>query len=71
MNQIKSKFDWDISSLRISLSSSVKERIIVEFGKSNIINKARKQTYKVKELIDETLIDGLFLTLDAPRRKLY
>ncbi len=55
---------------RISLLSSGTERILVEFGKSNLINKARKQPDKVKEVIDKTITDGLFSTLDAVRSKL-
>ena len=46
------------------------ERMLVEFGKANFINKARQQPEKVKEVIQKVQTDGLAPTVQAVRSKL-
>lgn len=55
---------------KISLISAGTERMLVEFGKSNLIDKARKQPDKVKMVLDKVKTDGLATTLDAVKSKL-
>jgi hypothetical protein len=38
----------------------------VEFGKANLVQKAREQPDKVKHVLDKIGMDGLFRTLEAP-----
>lgn len=53
-----------------SLVSLGTERMLVEFGKSNLISKARQQPDKVKQVMDKIKTDGLVPTLDAVFNKL-
>lgn len=53
-----------------SLVSLGTERMLVEFGKSNLISKARQQPDKVKMVLDKVKSDGLFPTLEAVFNKL-
>jgi len=46
------------------------ERMLVDFGKANYIQKARQQPEKVKQVIQKIQSDGLKPTLDAVFRKL-
>lgn len=46
------------------------ERMLVDFGKANYIQKARQQPDKVKQVIQKIQSDGLRPTLDAVFRKL-
>lgn len=46
------------------------ERMLVEFGKANYIQKAKQQPDKVKEVIDKVKTDGLKPTLNAVFNKL-
>lgn len=46
------------------------ERMLVEFGKANFIQKARQQPDKVKEVINKIKTDGLKPTVDAVFNKL-
>ena len=46
------------------------ERMLVEFGKANLIDKARQQPDKVKQVLDKIKTDGLLPTLDAVFNKL-
>ncbi len=46
------------------------ERMLVDFGKSSMLGKARQQPDKVKMVIDKVRTDGLLPTLDAVRSKL-
>lgn len=55
---------------RASLLSAGTERMLVEFGKGNLIQKARSQPDKVKQVLEKVKTDGLFTTLDAVRAKL-
>ncbi|MDQ2720958.1 MAG: bi-domain-containing oxidoreductase [Bacteroidota bacterium] len=53
-----------------SLVSLGTERMLVEFGKSNLISKARQQPDKVKQVLDKIKSEGLFPTLEAVFNKL-
>ena len=55
---------------RRSLISLGTERMLVEFGKANLIAKARQQPDKVKQVLDKIQSDGLLPTLEAVFRKL-
>jgi len=46
------------------------ERMLVEFGKANYINKAKQQPDKVKMVLNKVVTDGLMTTVDAVRSKL-
>ncbi len=53
-----------------SLVSLGTERMLVEFGKSNLVSKARQQPDKVKMVLDKIKTDGLMPTLEAVFSKL-
>ncbi|MCC6283253.1 MAG: bi-domain-containing oxidoreductase [Saprospiraceae bacterium] len=53
-----------------SLVSLGTERMLVEFGKANWIDKARQQPEKVRQVLDKVKTDGLKPTMDAVFRKL-
>ena len=53
-----------------SLVSLGTERMLVEFGKSNLISKARQQPDKVKMVLNKIKSDGLMPTLEAVFSKL-
>jgi predicted dehydrogenase/threonine dehydrogenase-like Zn-dependent dehydrogenase len=53
-----------------SLVSLGTERMLVEFGKSNLLQKARQQPDKVKEVISKITTDGLRPTINAVLNKL-
>lgn len=53
-----------------SLVSAGTERMLVDFGKANPIEKARQQPDKVRMVVDKVKTDGLMPTLDAVRNKL-
>lgn len=46
------------------------ERMLVEFGKANLIDKARQQPDKVKQTLDKLKTDGIMPTLEAVFNKL-
>lgn len=54
----------------ISLLSAGTERMLIDFGKANLIDKARQQPEKVKEVLQKVRTDGVAATLDAVRSKL-
>jgi len=54
----------------VSLVSLGTERMLVEFGKSNLIQKARQQPDKVKQVFSKIKTDGLTPTLEAVFNKL-
>jgi len=54
----------------VSLVSLGTERMLVEFGKSNLIQKARQQPDKVKQVLSKIKTDGLMPTLEAVFNKL-
>jgi predicted dehydrogenase/threonine dehydrogenase-like Zn-dependent dehydrogenase len=53
-----------------SLVSVGTERMLVDFGRANLIEKARQQPEKVRQVLDKVKADGLSITLDAIRAKL-
>ena len=53
-----------------SLVSLGTERMLVEFGKASIIEKARQQPDKVSQVLDKIKTDGLKPTLEAVFNKL-
>src|SRR5438105_7652028 len=53
-----------------TLVSAGTERMLVEFGKANLIDKARQQPDKVRQVLDKVRTDGLLTTLDAVQSKL-
>lgn len=55
---------------KVTLVSLGTERMLVEFGKANLIDKARQQPDKVKQVLDKIRSDGLLPTLDAVFKKL-
>lgn len=53
-----------------SLVSAGTERMLVEFGKANIVGKARQQPDKVRMVLNKVKTDGLMPTVEAVRNKL-
>src|SRR5690606_37388072 len=53
-----------------SLVSLGTERMLVEFGRSNLISKARQQPDKVKQVLDNIKTEGLMPTMEAVFNKL-
>jgi len=53
-----------------TLISAGTERMLVDFGKASLLDKARQQPEKVKMVLDKVKTDGLLTTLDAVRSKL-
>ena len=53
-----------------SLVSLGTEKMLVEFGKANFIEKARQQPDKIKQVFDKVKTDGLRPTVEAVFRKL-
>ncbi|MBL0701392.1 MAG: bi-domain-containing oxidoreductase [Desulfosarcina sp.] len=54
----------------VSLVSAGTERMLVEFGHANLIQKARQQPDKVRMVLDKIRSDGLLPTLEAVFNKL-
>ena len=52
-----------------SLISAGTERMLVEFGKASLIEKARQQPDKVRMVLEKVRTDGLMTTMDAVRSK--
>lgn len=55
---------------RCSLVSAGTERMLVDFGKANWLDKARQQPDKVQQVLQKARTDGLLTTLEAVRSKL-
>lgn len=55
---------------RNSLISAGTERMLMDFGKANWIDKARQQPDKVRMVLDKVKTDGLLPTIDAVQSKL-
>lgn len=53
-----------------TLVSAGTERMLVEFGKASMLQKAKQQPEKVKQVLDKIKTDGLLQTLDAVKSKL-
>lgn len=54
----------------VSLISAGTERMLVDFGRANLVDKARAQPDKVKMVLEKVQTDGLMTTVDAVRSKL-
>ncbi|MBS0525203.1 MAG: bi-domain-containing oxidoreductase [Proteobacteria bacterium] len=55
---------------RASAVSVGTERMLVSFGRSSLLAKARQQPHRVREVLDKVRADGLLTTLEAVRSKL-
>jgi len=55
---------------KVSLISAGTERMLVDFGKASLIDKARQQPEKVKMVLEKVKTDGLLTTIDAVQSKL-
>ena len=53
-----------------TLVSAGTERMLVDFGKANLLEKVRQQPDKVKQVLEKVRTDGLMPALDAVRSKL-
>mgnify|MGYP001392755270 FL=1 len=53
-----------------SLISPGTERMLASFGKANLLEKAKQQPEKVKEVLDKIVTDGLIDTYQAVNQKL-
>lgn len=53
-----------------SLVSAGTERMLVDFGKSGLISKARQQPDKVRQVVDKMKTDGIVTTVQAVKSKL-
>jgi predicted dehydrogenase len=54
----------------VSLISAGTERMLVDFGKSSMLDKARQQPDKVKMVLEKVKTDGLATTIEAVQSKL-
>ena len=57
-------------SSRLSLISPGTEKMLLDFGKSNLLKKAKQQPDKVKMVLNKVKTDGLWETVDAVKSKL-
>lgn len=55
---------------QVSLISSGTERMLVNFGKASLLDKARDQPDKVRMVLEKVKTDGLMTTIEAVRSKL-
>jgi predicted dehydrogenase/threonine dehydrogenase-like Zn-dependent dehydrogenase len=55
---------------RVSLVSAGTERMLVEFGRGNLLSKAMQQPDKVRMVLEKARTDGVAATLEAVRSKL-
>lgn len=53
-----------------SLVSLGTEKMLIDFGKGSLLEKARSQPDKVKQVLQKVKTDGLFSTIDAVKSKL-
>lgn len=67
---LQAKDGYFVIKTRTSLISAAMKRIFVNFGKVNLIEKARKQPEKVWQTLDKVKTDGFLTTIDAVRSKL-
>ena len=54
----------------LTLVSAGTERMLVDFGKGNLLQKAKSQPDKVKQVIEKVKTDGLMPTIDTVKNKL-
>ena len=55
---------------KVTLVSAGTERMLVDFGKGNLIQKARSQPDKVKQVFEKVKTDGVVPTVEAVKNKL-
>lgn len=55
---------------RASLVSAGTERMLVDFGRANVLEKIRQQPQKARQVLDKVSTDGVAATLEAVQRKL-
>src|SRR5437016_5995345 len=55
---------------RRTLISAGTERMLIDFGRASMLERARQQPDKLKMLFDKVRTDGLFATINAVRSKL-
>ena len=55
---------------RASVVSAGTERMLVEFGRANLLSKVRQQPDKVKQVLDKARTDGIVATFEAVQSKL-
>jgi len=55
---------------RVTVVSAGTERMLLQFGKANLLQKARQQPDKVRQVLEKMRTDGVLTTLDAVRAKL-
>jgi predicted dehydrogenase/threonine dehydrogenase-like Zn-dependent dehydrogenase len=55
---------------RASVVSPGTERMLIEFGQANYLNKAKQQPDKVKQVLNKIKTDGILSTMDAVKTKL-
>lgn len=55
---------------RRTVVSAGTERMLVEFGRAGLLEKARQQPDKVRQVIDKARTDGLLSTIESVRRRL-
>lgn len=55
---------------RATVVSAGTERMLVEFGRANMISKVRQQPDKVRQVLDKARTDGIAVTLEAVQSKL-
>lgn len=61
---------YNLIKTSVTLVSSGTERMLVKFGKSNLIQKAKSQPEKVKMVLNKAKTDGIAPTIDAVMSKL-
>ena len=66
----KNKEGYVVVQTICSLLSSGTEKMLVDFGKSNYLDKAKKQPEKLQQALDKVNSDGLLPTLEAITSKL-
>lgn len=66
----RSKAGYLLIETQASLISAGTERMLVDFGRSSYLEKARQQPEKVKMVLEKIKTDGLMTTIDAVRSKL-
>ena len=54
----------------VTLISAGTERMLVDFGRASLVQKALQQPEKVKMVLEKVQTDGLLTTVDAVRSKL-
>lgn len=54
----------------VSLISTGTERMLVDFGRANMLQKVRQQPDKVRQVLEKVQTDGLMTTVEAVRSKL-